>query len=123
MLRVGTTHVRSHPHSRGEARRAAAFTVAGLLITMLISACAWQPYVATRVARHFTGVRTRLHVITPSAPGLASYRGIEILPVANLLAAHAPATVERYLQARIAQILGSLHGQRVVVTVPPESLL
>jgi hypothetical protein len=100
----------------------AALTVAGLLITMLISACAWQPYVVTRVARHFTGVRTRLHVITPSAPGLASYRGIEILPVANLLAAHAPATVQRYLQARIAKMLGSLHRQRVVVAVS-ESLL
>jgi hypothetical protein len=76
--------------------------------------CGWQSYAVTRTARHFTGVTTRVHVISPLVASLREYRVIELSPVANLLPAHAPAAVSRDLDARLERALGSMPtGPRV----------
>jgi hypothetical protein len=82
--------------------------IGAVLAAVITSACAWQTYAVTRAARHFTGLKTRVHIIHPLASSLRGYRVIELRPLANLMPGRVPSAMEGYLGARIAGELSHL---------------
>jgi hypothetical protein len=79
-----------------------------LVLAACLASCSWKPYVATRALRQFTGAPTRFHVLTPLHENLKAFRAIEVKPLENLVGSHLPPPMERYLNERIMQELGSL---------------
>jgi hypothetical protein len=77
-------------------------------LTVCFAGCSWQPYVATRALRQFTGAPTRFHMLTPLHESLKTFRTIEVKPLENLVGNHLPAPMERYLNERVMHELQSL---------------
>ena len=65
MHRAATTHGRwvTRDMSRPRLHRLAIGVGTALGIALITSGCAWQTYAVTRAARHFTGAKTREHII------------------------------------------------------------
>jgi hypothetical protein len=91
-------------------------------VTAAASACAWQPYVATRTIRHFTGNPTRFHSIVPLTASLKRYRVVEVTPLQNLLDSAIPAATKQYIDQRVVDRLRSLPAAPHVIVLTEHPL-